>query len=134
MHTHHRSTSSISVVVSKHRLIIKLSTIFNLHLATRAPTVMQLAVITLVLSLCFMVAMAYPSPYYTTYLRSRAGAQELTETPPVAAGYPYMPLDAERIRAQINPEQLNIPTSREELLKCANQDCKGGLKHFNTMP
>ena len=54
---------------------------------------MKLSVVASVLSLCFMVSMAYPEPYYGMQQRPQADAQEMSAA--VAADYPHMPFDAE---------------------------------------
>ena len=80
---------------------------------------MKLAVITLVLSLCLVVSLAYPKPYPW----QQTGAQEILA--PAAAGYPYVPFDVEGVRTQVG-----IPTSPQELYECANQNCDSKLKHL----
>ena len=65
---------------------------------------MQLAVITVVLSLCLMVSMVHP---YVMYSSSEADAQEM----PAGAGYPHMPFDTERVKAQHHLGQLRAQIS-----------------------
>ena len=60
---------------------------------------MKLVVITVVLSLCLMVSMAHP---YVMSSSSEADAQEM----PADAGYPHMPFDTERVKAQHTLEQI----------------------------
>ena len=82
---------------------------------------MKLAVITLILSLCLMVSMAYPEPYMM-HPRPQAGAQKM----PAAASYPYMQFDGAKI-AQLSPDEVR---------ECANKKCttKGKSKCFNPLP
>ena len=82
---------------------------------------MKLVVITVVLSLCLMVSMAHP---YVMSSSSEADAQEM----PADAGYPHMPFDAERVKAQHTLEQIG-----GQLKQVVDQTCIARGKSINVL-